>query len=198
MSVKSEEKKAQAKEKETVEQQDSKEAVEEQEPVESGTNDLDSLLEEQQKRIEELNQEIVNMKDAHLRKAAEMDNMRKRLQREREQIYRFAKEAAVEDFLPVSDDLVRTLDMMEQNNPDSPYLDGVKMILSKFDSVLEKNGVKRIDEAGVPFDVNIHDAMLIQKAEDESVESGTVLQVVENGYIMGEKTLRHAKVIVSE
>ncbi|TVR16247.1 MAG: nucleotide exchange factor GrpE [Balneolaceae bacterium] len=189
MSVKSKEKKAQAEEKEDIKQQ---------EPVENETSDLDSLLEEQQKRIEELNQEIVNMKDAHLRKAAEMDNMRKRLQREREQIYRFAKEAAVEDFLPVSDDLVRTLDMMEKNNPDSPYLDGIKMILNKFDAVLEKNGVKRIDKAGVPFDVNIHDAMLIQKAEDDSIESGTVLHVVENGYIMGEKTLRHAKVIVSE
>ncbi|MCC5941084.1 MAG: nucleotide exchange factor GrpE [Balneolaceae bacterium] len=186
MSVKSKENKAQSEETEL------------QEPVENENQDLDTLLEEQQKRIEELNQEISNMRDTHLRKAAEMENMKKRLQREREQIYRFAKEAAVEDFLPVSDDLVRTLEMMEKNNPDSPYLDGVKLILSKFDSVLEKNGVTRIDESGVPFDVNIHDAMLIQKSEDDSVESGTVLQVVESGYLMGEKTLRHAKVIVSE
>ncbi len=186
MSVKSKDKKAQ------------NEDVDLQEPSENENQEMNSLLEDQQKRIEELNQEISNMKETHLRKAAEMENMKKRLQREREQIYRFAKEAAIEDFLPVSDDLVRTLDMMEKNNPDSPYLDGVKMILNKFDTVLEKNGVTRIDEAGVPFDVNIHDAMLIQKAEEDDVESGTVLQVIENGYLMGEKTLRHAKVIVSE
>lgn len=165
---------------------------------ESHGQDVDSLLEDQLKRIEELNEEISRMKDSQLRKVAEMDNMRKRLHREREQTIRFAKEVAIEDFLPVSDDLIRTLEVMEKNTPDSPYLDGVKMILDKFDSVLEKHGVKRIDEAGVPFDVNIHDAMLSQKPEDESIESGTVLHVVENGYLMGDKTLRHAKVIVSE
>lgn len=165
---------------------------------ESPGQDVDSLLEDQLKRIEELNEEISRMKDSQLRKVAEMDNMRKRLHREREQTIRFAKEVAIEDFLPVSDDLIRTLEVMEKNTPDSPYLDGVKMILDKFDSVLEKHGVKRIDEAGVPFDVNIHDAMLSQKPEDESIESGTVLHVVENGYLMGDKTLRHAKVIVSE
>jgi molecular chaperone GrpE len=64
--------------------------------------------------------------------------------------------------------------------------------------VLTKHDVERINQTGVPFDVDLHDAMMRQKAEDGSVESGTVLQVIENGYRMGDKTLRHAKVIVSE
>ncbi len=127
-----------------------------------------------------------------------MDNMRKRMRREREQVFQTAREAALEAFLPINDDLVRTLQAMKENEADSSYVDGVQLIANKFEDVLEKHNVERIDETGVPFDVDLHDAMLRQKPEDDSIESGTVLQVLENGYRIGDKTLRHAKVIVSE
>ncbi len=174
---------------------DGEEAIEEEQ---TGQDDLDQLIEDQQKRISELEEELQQVKEKQLRKAAEMENMRKRLQREREMIFQTAREAAIEEFLPVNDDLVRTLQALENSDADSSYLEGVKMVAEKFDEVLNKHGVKRIDETGVPFDVDLHDAMLSQKPEDDSIESGTVLQVIENGYTIGEKTLRHAKVIVSE
>ena len=161
-------------------------------------DELDELIEKQQLKINELEEELARLKDTQLRKAAEMENMKKRLQREREQIYQIARESAVLDFLPVSDDLHRTLDAMKQDDSGTAYLDGIKMIAQKFDDVLEKQGVTRINETGVPFSVEMHDALLSQKSEDESIESGTVLQVIENGYRMGEKTLRHARVIVSQ
>lgn len=161
-------------------------------------DDTDELIIEQQKRINDLEEELEKIKDSQLRKAAEMDNMRKRLRREREQIFQTAREAALEAFLPINDDLVRTLQAMKENEADSSYVDGVQLIANKFEDVLDKHNVKRIDETGVPFDVDLHDAMLRQKPEDDSVESGTVLQVLENGYRIGDKTLRHAKVIVSE
>ncbi len=161
-------------------------------------DETDQLIEEQQKRINELEEELERVKDSQLRKAAEMDNMRKRLRREREQIFQTAREAALEAFLPINDDLVRTLQALKENDADSSYVDGVQLIANKFEDVLEKHNVKRIDETGVPFDVDLHDAMLRQKPEDDSIESGTVLQVLENGYRIGDKTLRHAKVIVSE
>jgi molecular chaperone GrpE len=160
--------------------------------------DLDQLIEDQQARITELETELKQVKETHLRKAAEIDNMRKRLQRDRDQIFQAAKETAVQEFLPVSDDLMRTLDAMKNDETGAAYLDGIKMVADKFDEVLRKYGVTRIDQTEVPFDVDLHDALLSQKPEDESIESGTVLQVVENGYKMGDKTLRHAKVIVSE
>ncbi len=160
--------------------------------------ELDQLIEDQQVKIQELEEELKQVRDTQLRKAAEMDNMRKRLQRDREHIYQAAKETAVQDFLPVSDDLMRTLDAMKNDEAGAVYLDGIKMVANKFDNVLKKYGVTRIDQAGVPFDVNLHDALLSQKAGDDNIESGTVLKVVENGYKMGDKTLRHAKVIVSE
>lgn len=161
-------------------------------------NEVDQLIEDQQQRIRELEEEIEQIKDSQLRKAAEMDNMRKRLNRDREMIFQTAREAAVVEFLPISDDLLRTLDAMKSASGESPYLDGVQMVANKFDDILAKHNVKRIDQVGVPFDVDLHDAMLRQKPEDDTVESDTVLQIVENGYQMGDKTLRHAKVIVSE
>lgn len=181
-------------------EQETEEMSEEVEGVlpEQDFDDTDELIVEQQKRIQELEEELNKVKDSQLRKAAEMENMRKRMRREREQIFQTAREAALEAFLPINDDLVRTLQAMKENEADSSYVDGVQLIANKFEDVLEKHNVKRIDETGVPFDVDLHDAMLRQKPEDDSIESGTVLQVLENGYRIGDKTLRHAKVIVSE
>ncbi len=156
------------------------------------------IIEEQQSKIVNLENEIEQIKENHLRKAAEMENMKKRLQRERQQYFQIAKENAILDFLPVSDDLLRTLEAMKEGGAHDAYVDGIELVAHKFDEVLTKHDVVRIDQTGVPFDVDLHDAMMRQKSDDESVESGTVLQVIENGYRMGDKTLRHAKVIVSE
>jgi len=171
-----------------------------EEPTERNENENEELtiIEAQQSKILSLENEIELIKENHLRKAAEMENMKKRLQRERQQFFQIAKERAIQDFLPVSDDLLRTLDAMKEGGAHDAYIDGIELVASKFDEVLTKHDVERIDQTGVPFDVDLHDAMMRQKAADDSVESGTVLQVIENGYRMGDKTLRHAKVIVSE
>lgn len=186
----------------TNEEQDLKEneeTVDQSKEAESTDSiDVDELIEIQQKRINELEEELNKLKDSQLRKAAEMENMRKRMQREREQVYQTSKEVALNAFLPVNDDLIRTLNALKENDADSSYLEGVELVANKFQNVLEQYGVERIDETGVPFDIDLHDAMLNQKPEDDSIESGTVLQVLENGYKIGDKTIRHAKVIVSE
>jgi molecular chaperone GrpE len=149
-------------------------------------------------RIEELEVELANTKDGVLRKAAELENVRKRVQRERVQLFEEAKAGALEDFMPISDDLLRTLKAAEESEIESSFLEGVQMISDKFQNVLEKHGVERIDEAGVAFDVNLHDAMMKQPAPDDKTGSDVVLQVIENGYKIGNRTVKHAKVIVSE
>lgn len=174
------------------------EQIEETSPEDEQTEETDQLIEDQQKRINELEEEVERLKDSQLRKTAEMENMRKRMRREREQVFQTAREAALEAFLPINDDLIRTLQSMKENDADQPFIDGVQLIANKFEDVLQKHNVKRIDETGVPFNVDLHDAMLRQKPEDDTIESGTVLQVLENGYRIGDKTIRHAKVIVSE
>jgi molecular chaperone GrpE len=156
------------------------------------------LLQERDGQIEELRKETEEAKEVRLRKVAELDNYRKRVQRERSKVYDTAKANALEDFLSISDDLARTLEASEEIDVNQTFLEGVSLIAEKFDEVLKKQGVERINEEGIPFDVDLHDALMRKKAEDGSVKSDTVLKVVENGYKIGGRTIRHAKVIVSE
>ena len=160
--------------------------------------ETDEILLEQQNKIQQLEEALEEVKDNQLRKAAEMENFKKRLLRDRDQMSRAAKESAVEAFLPVYDDLMRTIEALKADDAGKAYLDGIRLVASKFEEVLNHFNVEVIDESGVPFDVDIHDALMRQKPEDDSIDSGMVLQVFENGYRMGDKTLRHAKVIVSE
>jgi molecular chaperone GrpE len=160
--------------------------------------ELIELLEEQQQKNEELSAQIKELEDAKLRRAAELENIKKRVQRDRAQIFETAKIASLEDFLPVNDDLQRTLKALQETDVEQNFIDGVALIANKFEEVLKKQGVERIDDEGVPFNVDLHDAMMRQKPEDDEVESDVVLKVLENGYRIGDRTIRHAKVIVSE
>jgi molecular chaperone GrpE len=161
-------------------------------------DELRELLVERDQKVQKLEEELAEAKDSHLRKAAELENYRKRVQRERSQVYETAKANALEDFLEINDDLQRTLKAAEELEVNDTLMDGVNLVASKFKEVLHKYGVERIDEEGVPFDVDLHDAMMRQKPEDDSIGSDVVLNVIESGYRMGDRTIRHAKVIVSE
>ncbi|MDR9419413.1 nucleotide exchange factor GrpE [Gracilimonas sp.] len=164
----------------------------------SQENDEAPEADEKDLKIEELEGELASTKDSLLRKAAELENVRKRVQRERIQLFEEAKAGALEDFMPIADDLLRTLKAAEESEIEDSFLEGVQMVASKFKNVLEKHGVERIDDTGVPFDVNLHDAMMKQPAPDEETGSDVVLQILESGYKIGDRTIRHAKVIVSE
>lgn len=158
----------------------------------------EEVKDEKEVRIEELETELASVKDSLLRKAAELENVRKRVQRERISLFEEAKISALEDFLSVNDDLLRTLDASKEIEVEENFMAGIQMVADKFKGLLSKNSIERIDDIGVPFDVNLHDALLRQPATDEKMGSDVVLQVLESGYKMGNKTIRHAKVIVSE
>ena len=161
-------------------------------------NELRQLLIARDEEVRHLEHAVEEAKDSRLRKAAELENYRKRVQRERSQIYETAKAKALDDFLDINDDLQRTLSAAEDLDVNETFMDGVLLVANKFKEVLEKHGVERIDEEGVPFNVDFHDAMMRQKPEDDSIESDMVLNVVESGYRIGDRTIRHAKVIVSK
>ncbi|MEQ9263886.1 MAG: nucleotide exchange factor GrpE [Balneolaceae bacterium] len=155
-------------------------------------------VDEQEVKIQKLEQDLADARDTVLRKAAELENVRKRVQRERVALFEDAKIAALEDFLPISEDMKRALGAVEGNEVNESFLEGVKLVANKFEEVLAKYGVESIDETGIPFDVNLHDAMLRQPAPKKKIKSDTVLQVLESGYRIGNKVIKHAKVIVSE
>ncbi len=190
-----EELKEEIQDQETVES--SEEIVEETISEEEVIEELEEI-DEQEQQIITLQNEVSTLKDTVLRKAAELENVRKRVQRERIALFEEAKVIALEDFLPISEDLKRALDASEGEEVNTSFRDGVKLVANKFEEVLAKNGVEAIDKAGIPFDVNLHDALLRQPAPDKKTKSDTVLQVLENGYKIGGKVIKHAKVIVSE
>lgn len=164
-----------------------------------GASDADTLnVNEILLENEKLKSELDASKDMLLRRIAEFENIKKRMLRERIQLMDDAKIESIKQFLPVNDDLQRMLSASSVQEVPDAFLEGVKLVAEKFMHVLESYGVEVVKDAGVPFDVQIHDAMMKMPANDDSVQSNTVLQVLEAGYKVNEKVIRHAKVIVSE
>lgn len=148
--------------------------------------------------IIELQNQLAEVREQMIRKVADLENYKKRLEREKMMTFEFAKTDAISRFLPVYDDLKRSLDASKDVQVDAVFLEGVKMVSDKFSDILAQYGVKRIDELMVPFNVQMHEALLRQKHDDPTVQPNTVIMVLEPGYMMGDKVIRHAKVMVSE
>ncbi len=156
------------------------------------------VAEEELDLVAQLQTDLANTKDALLRKAAELENVRKRVQKERISLFEEARIQALQDILPIAEDMNRTLEASTTTEIDPSFLQGVQMVADKFKQLFERYGVETINETQVPFNVDLHDAMLRQPASDESIPSNTVLQVLESGYKIGTRVIKHAKVIVSE
>jgi len=130
------------------------------------------------------------------RTRAEFENYQKRAQKDREQERRYMQGAFALDLLPVIDNLERTLNAAKQAGETGAIVQGVAMVLSQFLDVLKRNGVTPIDAQGKPFDPNVHQAVMQQ--ENKAQPPNTVLQVLEPGYMIQDRVLRPAKVVVSK
>lgn len=128
------------------------------------------------------------------RLAADFDNYRKRELRDRQQLVARSGERVVTKLLPVLDDLERALEAAEQHE-EAKVLDGVRMTRDALAGLLASEGVDEIAADGA-FDPHVHEALMTQPAE--GVESGTVVQVVQRGYRIGDAVLRPARVVVAE
>ena len=140
---------------------------------------------------------IKELEDTLLRTVAEMDNMRKRSEKERSEAYKIGASIFIKDMLPIIDNLQRALlSATDTEKPETEsFVDGTKAILRDFEALLDKTGVKTINPEGEKFDPNFHEAMF-EIPTDEN-EPGTILQVIEQGYILENRLLRAAKVGVS-
>lgn len=160
----------------------------------------EALLEAARARNEELEAEVAALKDRAMRAMAEADNLRKRTEREKEDMRKFALSGFARDLLTVSDNLRRALDavpadQVESNDGMKSLVDGVEMTERELLAIFERNGIVRVDPLDQPFDHNYHQA--IQEMEDPSRPNGTVIQVLQSGYVQHERLLRPAMVIVS-
>lgn len=144
----------------------------------------------------ESKQESAKLKDQLLRALAEFDNYRKRTDREFQNLIFAAAASLVKDLLPVVDDLNRSLTVTNNHQDPAQFQKGIQLIYDKFMKILETRGVQPIDAIGQPFDTGKHEALM--QVEKTDFPSSTVVEVYEKGFMMHDKVLRHAKVIVNK
>ncbi|MBS3945376.1 MAG: nucleotide exchange factor GrpE [Melioribacter sp.] len=196
------------KKKESMEELNNKDIEQE---TESGVNENDSKIEIERKssseesskeeltaaqqKISELENNVKQLQDLLLRKAAEFENYKRRTENDQINLLKFAAEPFIKSTLIVYDDLERSLNHVNDDNSFDSLKKGLELVYEKFTKILESQGVKKIDAKGKQFDVDYHEALMQQPSPD--VDPNTVIDVIEPGYLYKDKVIRHAKVIVS-
>ena len=154
---------------------------------------LAAEVEALKKQLEEAQARASEYKDSWLRSQAEFQNYKKRLDRDNELTYVSMKSDIIKKVLPALDDLERAL----QNRPDGDaWANGIELIARKMQNMLDAEGVKRIEAEGLEFNPNFHEA--ISHEPNETVPSGYVIAIVQNGYMLGERVIRPALVRVAQ
>lgn len=146
--------------------------------------------------VEKLKQENGELRDLLLRKVAEFENYKKRKDTEVTEFIKYSAEKIIKELIPVYNDLDRSLHSVNKGETKDleTLKQGLELVYQKFSNVLENEGLKEIDVLGKPFDVNTSDALMQVPKE---VEPNTVIEVVEKGYMLKDKVIKHAKVLVS-
>lgn len=162
----------------------------EQEVVETAE---ETVVDEKDSKIEELEKDLAAAKEAHIRTLAEYDNYRKRTAKEREGTWIDAKAVCLAELLPMLDNFDRALGVTDSDF--ESYKKGVEMIYQGFCETLKKLGVEAFGEEGDEFDPNFHSAVM--HVEDEALGENVLAQVFSKGYKLGEKVLRPAMVKVA-
>ena len=202
--------------KEKSDQQETKEKIEKEEIIENKDENLeesnstkndetqveaDSTEEENEESEEErLQEEVRTLKEDKIRVLAEMENLRKRFDREKIDSIKYGSVNFARDILSPGDNLERALSAInqEEDHPQSikNLIEGLKMVQKEFSSALEKNGISKINSMNEKFDPNLHQAMM--EVERDDLDEGIVVQEIQTGYMMHDRLLRPAMVGVSK
>ena len=134
-------------------------------------------------------------KDKYLRAHAELENVRKRLEKEKVEFIKFATEGLITEMLYVIDNFDRAMDHVNASQKGESIIDGIKMIQGQFHGLLEKNGVTKIDAVGKMFDPHLHEAVM--HVDDDTKEDETVVEEMQAGYLINGRVLRPAVVKIS-
>ncbi len=157
--------------------------------------ELRSQLEFSQARSRETMERLKESHERALRATADLENYKKRAQKEKEEVQKFGAERLLKDLLPVMDNLDRALDAASRSTDFESFLKGVEMTRKSFESALGKNGVKAFSAVGQPFDPRLHEAM--QQVETAAVPEGHVAFEAVRGYTLNERLVRPALVGVA-
>lgn len=147
-------------------------------------------------KLGEIQKDAEKNYDLYLRSQAELDNIKKRFQKEKEGLIKFANDSLIKQLLPVVDSLEKALAHSEEDSSLGAIREGIELTMKELMNTLKNAGVEEIQSVGQPFDPNFHEAMF--EKDDDSVESGTVLDELQKGYLLNQRLLRPSLVSVSK
>lgn len=159
----------------------------------------EELTEEEKlaKELEDAQSAIEEQKDKYLRLSAEFDNYRKRTLKEKAELIKNGAEKTLTAILPILDDFERALKNLEATEETKAMKEGVELIFTKFQKVLQQEGLQAIETEGKDFDVDFCEAIALVPAPSEE-QKGKILDCVQTGYMLNDKVIRHAKVVVAQ
>ncbi len=157
----------------------------------------DAELEDLQEKFEMAKENASEWHDKYIRLSAEFDNYRKRTIKEKADLTKQANGDLLKDILPVIDDFERGHENLEKATDLEGIKEGINLIYNKFVEFLRQNGIKEIDAKEKDFDIDFHEALTKIPAPTEDLK-GKVVDVIEKGYLLNEKVIRYAKVVVGE
>lgn len=177
--------------------QDTQEESADEEDKKKGKGFFKSSKSKYKEQIEELEGEVAELKDKNLRLYAEFENLRKRTAKEKLELMATASKGLMEALLPVVDDIDRAEDAFEKTKDLEAYQQGFDLIVQKLRRVLEQQGLQPMDSKEKDFDPEWHEAIAEIPAPNDELK-GKVLDVTEKGYLLNDKIIRYAKVVVGK
>jgi molecular chaperone GrpE len=147
-------------------------------------------------KIEELQEESKKNFDLYLRSQADIENIKKRNKKDKEDWIRYSNETLIKEMLPVIDNLEKAISHAQNENSFDALKEGVKLTLKGFMDTLTKSGLEEVKAQGEPFDPSYHQA--VSQQEDNNVEVGIILEELQRGYTLNERLIRPAMVVVSK
>ncbi|MBN1381702.1 MAG: nucleotide exchange factor GrpE [Deltaproteobacteria bacterium] len=168
----------------------------EEDVIKKTTEDSDKEMTDLTIKLQEKEKEAAENYDKYLRAVAELENYRKRAQREKADSIKYGNENLIRDILPHIDSLERALEHADASENFEAFKEGLKLVREQLLGCLEKHGVEKIDACGKEFDPNVHEAML--QVENDAHEHNRVVDELETGYLLHGRLLRPAKVSINK
>jgi len=183
-------------EEQEVELQDQAENITES-TEENGDESMDEIVDQDVSPLITLEREKNELKDKHLRLLAEFENYKKRTVREKLDMMSNAAKDTIAGLLPVVDDFDRAKKMSDDQDTEEVFPDGVHMVYNKLHTTLKNMGLQAMDTNGKPFDAEMHEAVTEIPAPTEEMK-GKIIDTIEKGFLLNDKIIRHAKVVVGK
>ena len=150
---------------------------------------------EKEQQLKQLEERLADVSDKYVRLAAEFDNYRRRTAKERWELISSASEDVIKGFLPILDDCERALQVLKESDSSAAAIEGTELIYSKIMTYLKGRGVSVIESLGKDLDTDYHEAVAQFPVQEED-KKNKIIDVVQQGYMLNEKVIRYAKVVV--